>query len=186
MRREQAVLLRLVLVAVVEPREELAERGRLRSQPSAAVPRRGDRRRVRRRGRRRSRARCRRPRCRQMERNARSIGCRACADLHRRVLPQRVDRVLAGDVADLVAEHAGQLRLVLDKAEGAARDVHEPARRRERVHAVGVQHDEGPRQVGSLRRFRQRHPDERHVLVNRRILDDAEPLAHLRADIARR
>ena len=58
--------------------------------------------------------------------------------------------MLLRDVRDLVAEHAGQLRLVLDQAERAARDVDDAAGRRERVDAVGVEHDELPVEVRTL------------------------------------
>ena len=108
--------------------------------------------------------------------NARAAATRPAAHLHRVVLLDGVDRVLADDVADLVAEHAGELRFVLDQPERAARDVHEPAGRRKRVDAVGVEHDEGPGQLRALGLLRERHADERDVLVNGRILHDAEAL----------
>ena len=87
--------------------------------------------------------------------------------------------MLLRDVRNLVAEHAGQLGFGLDQRERAARDVHEPARRRKRVDAVGVEHDERPRQLRPRRLLGQHRADERDVLVDRRVLHDAEPLADL-------
>ena len=91
--------------------------------------------------------------------------------------------MLVRDVRHFVAEHAGELRFVLDQRERAARDVHEPAGRRERVDAVGVEDDERPRQLRPLGLQRDRGADERHVFVDGRILDDPEPLADLQADV---
>ena len=59
-------------------------------------------------------------------------------------LLNRVDRVLLGDVDDLVREDAGELRLVLDQPEQALGDVDEAAGRRKRVDTFGVEHDELP------------------------------------------
>ena len=95
-----------------------------------------------------------------------------------------VDGVLLRDVRDLVAQHAGELGFGLDERERAARDVDEAARRRKRVDAIGIEHDEGPRQLWPRRLLGQHRADERDVFVNRRILHDAEALADLRADIA--
>src|SRR4029079_12708343 len=67
--------------------------------------------------------------------------------------------------------------------ERAPRDVHNPPRGRERVDAVGVEHDARPREIRPLRLLSEQRPDERDVLVNRRILDNAEPLADFRADL---
>ena len=97
------------------------------------------------------------------------------AELHRLALLDRVDRVLVRDVADFVAEHAGELRFVLDQAERAARDVHDAAGRREGVDAVGIEHDEVQSRSGRSDLLRERRADERDVLVDRRILHDAEP-----------
>ena len=84
--------------------------------------------------------------------------------------------MLVRDVTDLVAEHAGEFRLVLGEPERAAGDVHDPAGRRERVDAVGIEHDERPVQVRPLGLLRQRRSKQRDVLVDRRILHDAEAL----------
>ena len=126
MRREQAVLLRLVLVAVGETLQEGAERlavvaGLLRQVDThlvgiefvativgvlehVAIDRVPD-----------------------TAEERRPAGRGAGAQLHRTVFPERVDGVLARDVANLVTKHTGQLRLVLDEAESAARDVDEAA-----------------------------------------------------------
>src|SRR6185436_4770060 len=92
------------------------------------------------------------------------------------------DRVLLGDVNDLVTEDACKLRLVAHQRERAARDVHVAARRGQRVDAVGVEHDELPGKLRPLAVLRQHVADERHVLVDRRILDDAVALPNLLAD----
>ena len=60
-------------------------------------------------------------------------------------LRQRLDRVVLDDVDQLVAEHAGQLRLVGDQRQAALGDVDVAAGRGEGVDGVGVEHDEAPR-----------------------------------------
>ena len=79
------------------------------------------------------------------------------------------------------AEHAGQLRFVLDQRERAARDVHVAAGRGERVDAVGVEHDERPRQGRARAALRQREADQADVAVHGGVLHDAVA----RADLAR-
>ena len=81
------------------------------------------------------------------------------------------------------AEHAGELRLALDQTERAARDVHEAARRGERVDAVGVEDDELPVEVGPRARLRQHGADQRDVLRDVRVLIDAEPSRSFVADL---
>ena len=63
-----------------------------------------------------------------------------------------------GDVADLVAEHAGQLRLVVQIRQDAARDVDVAARQREGVDRGAVDNGERPRQVGPVRQRARRWP----------------------------
>ena len=70
-------------------------------------------------------------------------------------LLDRVDGVLLGDVRDLVPEHAGQLRFVLGQPQRAAGDVDDAAGRGERIHAIGIEHDELPVQVRPRARLRQ-------------------------------
>ena len=79
-----------------------------------------------------------------------------------RVLPHRVP---SGHVADLVPEHAGQLRLVVQVRQDAARDVDEAAGQRERVDGGHVHDRELPGQVRALRRARQAQADVRHVAL---------------------
>ncbi len=93
------------------------------------------------------------------------------------------DGVLLGDVNQLVAEHAGQLRFALHQRERALGDVHEAARRRERVDRVGVEHDERPRQVRPRAVGDEHRADQRDVPGDLRTLDDAEALAHLVAHL---
>ena len=59
-------------------------------------------------------------------------------------------QVLRGDVADLVAEHGREVRLVLEVRQDAARDVDVPAHGREGVHVVGVDDREVPFELGHL------------------------------------
>ena len=59
-------------------------------------------------------------------------------------LRQRLDRVVLDDVRQLVAEHAGQLRLVGDQRQAALGDVDVAAGRGEGVDRVGVEDDEAP------------------------------------------
>ncbi len=95
--------------------------------------------------------------------------------------------MLLGDVRELVPEDTGQLRLALDQTKCASGDVDDAARRRKRVDAVGIEDDELPLKVGSRAGLRQDRPDQRHVLGDRRILQDAELLAdqsaHLLAEL---
>ena len=79
-------------------------------------------------------------------------------------------------------EHVGQLRLALHQRQRAARDVHEPAWRGQRVDAVGVEHDEAPLQAGPGAGLREHAADQRHVLVDGRVLHDAVPLPNALAD----
>ena len=92
-------------------------------------------------------------------------------------------RVLFGDVNDLVTEHAGELGFALDQRQRAARDVHVAARRRKCVHAVGVEHDEGPRQIRPRAALRERGADQRHVTMHAGILDHAKAQADPVADV---
>src|SRR5262249_49795129 len=48
---------------------------------------------------------------------------------------------------------------------------------------VGVEYDERPREIRPLRLLGEQRAHQRHVLVNRRILDDAEPLPDFRAHL---
>ena len=183
MRREQAVLLRLTLVALGEPRQKLRQAGagvpRLLHEENAflvgvelvaAIERVLEHHVVR------------AVRERVEERAAIRRGL-AGSDLHALALSNGVDGVLLRDVRDLVSEHAGQLGFGLDQRERAARDVHEPAGRRERVDAVGVEHDERPRQLRRRRLLGQHGADERDVLVHGRVLHHAEARADLQADV---
>ena len=65
---------------------------------------------------------------------------------------QRLQRVLLGHVADLVAQHHGQLRLVLDMGQHAGGEVDPPVRQRGGVR-VDVLHD-AERERGRRRRLR--------------------------------
>src|SRR3546814_5602371 len=60
-------------------------------------------------------------------------------------------RVARRHMADLVAQHAGHLSLVLGKGEQAAGDVDVAARQREGIHHRGVENGEGEIQVRALR-----------------------------------
>ena len=85
------------------------------------------------------------------------------------------------------AEHAGELRFVLDQRQRAARDVDVAAGRGERVDAVGVEHDEGPRQARTRAALRQRQADQADVAVHAGVLHHAvaraNPLADLLAEL---
>ena len=157
MRRKHPVSLGLVLVALVEAREKVAERAGGVAGLRGELRRRPCRRRARRRDRSCSRAPSSYALVRQLLRTARSTAGGVAAHLdHGLALLDRVDGVLADDVADLMSQDAGQLRFVLREAERAARDVDEPARRRERVDAVGIEHDECPVQIRPIGLLRQR------------------------------
>src|SRR6185503_15055348 len=103
--------------------------------------------------------------------------------LDRGVLLDRVDRVLADDVPDLVTEDGREFRFVLNQPERAAGDVDEAAGRGKRVDAVGIEHDEGPRELRPFALLSDGHPGQRHVLMNGWILDDTKSLPDLQADI---
>ncbi len=95
--------------------------------------------------------------------------------------------MLLGDVDDLVGEHAGEFGLVLEVGQGALGDVHEAARRRERVHGIGIEDDERPADAGTAADLRQRRADEGHVAVHRLVLHHAvagsDALADLGAEL---
>ncbi len=74
-------------------------------------------------------------------------------------------RVARRDVADLVAEHRGQLGLGVEVGEDAAGDEDRPAGQGEGVDHRVVHHREGPRQVGLLRCRGQAVADARHILL---------------------
>ena len=78
-------------------------------------------------------------------------------------LVARWGAVPRGDVADLVADHAGQVGLAVEVGHDAARDVHIAAGQRKGVDLGAVEHREGPRQVGPLRLARQAQADVGHV-----------------------
>ena len=59
-------------------------------------------------------------------------------------------RVAGGNVADLVAQYAGELRLVVEVGHDAAREVDESAGDGEGVHHVAIDEAEGPGQVGAV------------------------------------
>jgi len=67
-----------------------------------------------------------------------------------RMLAHLVDGVACGDVADLMAQHGGELGLGLEVGEDAARHVDPAPRQRERVDAGVVENLEAPGQVGAL------------------------------------
>ena len=91
---------------------------------------------------------------------------RRCAQHARdRGLALALDRVTGGDVPDLVAEDGRELRLVGEVGQDAAGDVHEAARRRERVDVVGVEHGELPLEVRALAHLRQPLAELLHVLL---------------------
>ena len=83
------------------------------------------------------------------------------------------------DVPDLVSQHAGQFRLVGEERQDTARDVDEPAGKRERVDGGLVDHRELPWQARALRELGEPQADAAHVLLQLRIVVDA----HLRADL---
>ena len=87
------------------------------------------------------------------------------ADAHARLPRVGAGGVAGGDVANLMAEHAGQFRLVVEVRQQAARDVDVAAGQRESVHRRDVDHREAPGQVGAFRGLRQAHADTLHVLL---------------------
>ena len=91
--------------------------------------------------------------------------------------------IIVSDVTDLVRENTRQLALVANQSECTARDVHEAARGRERVDAIGVEHDERPRQTRAIGRLGQRRAHERDVLVEGRVLNDTKAPADLETDV---
>jgi hypothetical protein len=78
-----------------------------------------------------------------------------------------------GDVADLVAEHAGQFGLVVEKRQDAARDVDESARQCERVDRRLIDDGELPRKGGPLRELRETQANVADVLRELGIVIDA-------------
>ena len=83
------------------------------------------------------------------------------------------------DVSDLVAEHAGQLRLVLQERQDAARYIDVAAGQGERVDGGDVDDGEVPRQVRTLGELREAKADVADVLLKRAVAVDAHLLADL-------
>src|SRR6185503_20165816 len=144
-RREQAVALRLVLVAIVEPRQEIGERaggvaGLLRIsyrrlvgiELVAAIELVLEHDLVRLAG-------------DLVQQRAAIRRRRFRAELNGAALPDGVHGLLVRAVADFVREHARKLRLGGNQLERAAGDVDDAARGGEGSHAASVENDESPR-----------------------------------------
>ncbi len=101
------------------------------------------------------------------------------AELRQLGLADLLHRVAVGDVADLVADHRGQLRLVVDRGHQPTGHVDEATRQREGVDRGVIHHVELPGQVRTLRGLGHLHPDLGHVRLHRRILVEADGLGHL-------
>ena len=82
-------------------------------------------------------------------------------------------RMPCGHVADLMSEHAGQLRFVAKKRQQAAGDVDVPAGQRKRVDRRNVDDRELPGQVRPLGQARQPQADVRDICLQRAIVVDA-------------
>src|SRR6185436_9370065 len=93
-----------------------------------------------------------------------------------RILRRRVPR---GDVADLMAEDAGELRLVVQEGEDSARYIDVAAGKRECVDGGDVGDGEVPRQARAFGRLRELHADGRHVLLQRAVVVRAHFLPDL-------
>jgi len=94
-------------------------------------------------------------------------------------------RVARDDVADLVAEHARQLRLVAGERQQAAAGVDVAARERERVDDVAVEDGEGEVLVPQLGRVLHPVADRLEVGLELRVLVGAAELRqHLRVLLA--
>jgi hypothetical protein len=85
-------------------------------------------------------------------------------------------RCWAGDVADLVAEHRGEVRLVLEVGQDPARDVDVAAHGREGVHVVGVDDREVPLELRPLADRRELLADPLHVLLQLEVVVHAHLL----------
>src|SRR5262245_19629644 len=88
-------------------------------------------------------------------------------------------RMTRGDMPDFVAEHTGQLRLVLQIWKDAPGDVDEPARQRKRVDCRRVDDGKRPFQVRPMRLLGQALTDLLHVALQLRIVI----LPHLAANL---
>jgi hypothetical protein len=87
--------------------------------------------------------------------------------------------VARGDVADLVAHHAGELGLAVEVGHDPARHVHVAAGQRERVDLGRVEHREGPLQVGAVRLLREPLAEVVDVRLQARVGVGAVFLEHL-------
>ena len=75
------------------------------------------------------------------------------------------------DVADLVADHAGQVGLTLHVRHDAARHVHIPARQRKGVDLRAVEHGEVPLQLAAMRQAGQALAQCVDIRLHRRVVD---------------
>ena len=79
-------------------------------------------------------------------------------------------------MADLVAEHGSEIRLVLEVGQDAARDVDVAAHGREGVHVVGVDDREMPLELGPLAHCRELLADPLHIVLELDVLVHAHLL----------
>ena len=88
---------------------------------------------------------------------------------HRRFLFLGLE-MLRGDVADLVAEHCGELRFILHVGQDAARNVDIAALGCERVDVVGVDNREMPFEFGAIADLRDFLTDALHVFLQLEVI----------------
>jgi hypothetical protein len=81
--------------------------------------------------------------------------------------------VARDDMADLMAEHAGDLRLILGQRDEAAGDVDVAARQREGVDDGAVQQREGEADIDPTRRLHQPRGDEGEIAADLGVVVDA-------------
>jgi hypothetical protein len=74
-----------------------------------------------------------------------------------------------GDMADLVSQHAREFGLGRGERDQAARRVDEPARQREGIDDVRIEHREAPVELGHLGTRRERLANPRDIVAQRRV-----------------
>ena len=98
--------------------------------------------------------------------------------------PHLIDAVTRHDVTYLVAQHSGQLALILGRLDEPAMYVDEAPRQRERIDFGGVDHPKGVSQIGSAGARRELVPKSGHVGADLLVFEQLQVLLHHRGRFA--
>ncbi len=98
----------------------------------------------------------------------------------RRLLPRgALGSMARRHMADLVTQHPGKFRLVIQISQDSSRDIHITARQGERIDLRAIHHREMPFQIRPLRSLGQLLPDAIHIRLQRWVIQRAVFLQYL-------